>query len=91
MAHSIKKRPVRFVQCWGRIFEVSRSLLDTFLSTIVTRSVSKEWQDNDSDEPIFIDRDGDIFRYCLAYMRDVQGVQLPLTESKAALLNDLTY
>jgi len=73
----------------GRIFQVRRSLLNGFPSTILVRSASEEWKP-ESDTPIFLDRDADQFRYVLDYMRNTK-VALPLTESKAALVKDLEY
>ena len=56
--------------------------------------VNAHWQNNgrnnSTDEPIFIDRDGDNFRYVLAYMRD-HRVTLPMTVPVANLLADLAY
>ena len=81
----------------GRMYQVRRSFLDAFPNTLLARAASKEWR-NDDDEgstttctaSIFIDRDGERFRYVLDYMRDGK-VHLPLTESKAALLHELQY
>jgi len=81
----------------GRIFRVRRSLLESYPTTIMARSASEEWHKKGIDQPaeaepkpIFIDRDSDRLRYCLDYMRDGK-VQLPHTESRAALLKDLEY
>ena len=88
-AHDEKDLSVSF-NVGGRIFVVYRLLLDAFPSTILARSASEEWFGNNADKPIFIDRDSDRFQYCLDYMRDGR-VGLPPTESKAALLAELTY
>lgn len=86
----------------GRVYEVRRSLLDSFPNTLLARAASEVWQSSDNDtgeggdtriysvKPISIERDGERFRYCLDYMRDGK-VRLPLTESKAALLHELQY
>jgi len=48
--------------------------------------------DQKKDLPIFVDRDGDRFRYVLDYMRDGQKVNLPiLTVAKEGFLKDLEY
>jgi len=73
----------------GKLYEVSRSLIESFPSTMLARMVSETWQD-DSEATLFIDRDGERFRYCLDYMRDGK-VSLPLTVSKGAFLQDLDY
>jgi len=75
----------------GRIFEVRRSLLESFPTTILARSASEEWRKGSNQQkPIFLDRDSDCSWYCLDYMRDGK-VQLPHTESRAALLEDMKY
>lgn len=74
----------------GVVYQVRRSLLETFPNTMLARSASKQWTDGDNEKPIFIDQDGQRFRFCLEYMRN-GNVQLPSTESKVALLNDLQY
>lgn len=74
----------------GQIFVLAQSTLDAFPSTMLARSASKEWRGDDADKPIFISSDSGRFRYCLDYMR-VGKVWLPPTESKDALLSDLTY
>mmetsp|Transcript_30662 Transcript_30662/g.35232 ORF Transcript_30662/g.35232 Transcript_30662/m.35232 type:complete len:155 (-) Transcript_30662:104-568(-) len=73
----------------GTHYEVSRSLLETHSDTMLARSASDLWHE-DSDSEIFIDRDGNRFRYVLDYMRDGR-VDLPVTESKEALIVDLRY
>lgn len=75
----------------GIIYQVRRSLLEDHPNTLLARSASKLWTDNgNSGKSIFFDQDGQRFRFCLEYMRN-GTVQLPLTESKVALLNDLQY
>jgi hypothetical protein len=81
----------------GTIYKVSRSLLEQHPNTMLTRMVSKTWsteQDNDNerkDEPLFIDRDGERFRYVLDFMRDGPNVSLPVTISKEGFIKDLDY
>lgn len=72
----------------GKLYEVSRSLLDRFPSTKLAEKAS-EW--SLPSPPIFIDRDGDRFAYCLDYMRDNGTVYLPETVSKTAILRDLEF
>ncbi|CAB9526947.1 expressed unknown protein [Seminavis robusta] len=59
---------------------------------MLARVASKEWEEagGRAGEPVFIDRDGGLFRYVLNYMRTLQ-VNIPMTESKQALLNELEY
>lgn len=73
----------------GRLYRVSRSLLEAFPETLPTRAASDTWR-TDNRRPVFIDRDSERFRYILDYMRD-GIVHLPLTESKTALLHEFEY
>jgi hypothetical protein len=73
----------------GTIYKVSRSLLEAFTDTMLARMASETWQ-KDNDTPMFIERDGARFRFCLDYMRDGR-VDLSPSVSKNALLTDLKY
>ena len=53
----------------GSIYEVSRSLLERYPDTMLAKSASKRWQEVSMSE-IFIERDGDLFRHVLSYLRD---------------------
>ena len=64
----------------GTIYEVSRSLLERYPDTMLAKSASKRWQE-DSMSKICIERDGDLFRHVLSYLRDGRVV-LPLTASR---------
>mmetsp|Transcript_21959 Transcript_21959/g.47777 ORF Transcript_21959/g.47777 Transcript_21959/m.47777 type:complete len:240 (+) Transcript_21959:583-1302(+) len=84
----------------GTVYEVSRSLLELFPDTMLSRMVSETWLDcsqgGDNDDrkkesPIFVDRNGDRFQYVLDYMRDGQNAILPVTVPKEAFLKDLEY
>ena len=56
---------------------------------MLTRSASKQWQEDPKIE-IFLERDGERFKYCLDYLRDGQ-VMLPFMVSRNAVLEDLKY
>lgn len=73
----------------GRIYKVSRSLLEANPTTMLCRISSETWQ-RDPNGTIFIERDNERFRYCLDYLRD-GCVEIPMTVSKGALLKDLEY
>jgi hypothetical protein len=73
----------------GKIYKVSRSLLQAHPDTMLARIASETWQ-SDSSQTIFIERDNERFRYCLDYLRD-GSVDLPMTVSKEALLKDFEY
>ena len=87
---SSNNNTVRF-DVGGHLYKVSRSLLELYPETTLATMVNAHWQNgNNTDEPIFIDRDGDNFRYVLAYMRD-HRVTLPITVPVANLRADLAY
>ncbi|CAJ1954620.1 unnamed protein product [Cylindrotheca closterium] len=76
----------------GKLYEVSKSLLQRFPNTLLTRNA---WVDasstNPTASPIFIDRDPDRFAYCLDYMRDGGRLYLPETIAKSSILQDLHF
>ena len=73
----------------GTKYEVSRSLLSNHPNTMLARSISEEWQ-HDPDAEIFIELDGERFKYCLDYLRHGRVI-LPTTVPKAAVMMDLEY
>jgi hypothetical protein len=73
----------------GQIHQVSRSLLDQHPKTMLAKCASTQWLADPSSE-IFIDRDGNLFRFVLNYLRDGQ-VCLPMTVSKNSIINELIY
>mmetsp|Transcript_39113 Transcript_39113/g.94547 ORF Transcript_39113/g.94547 Transcript_39113/m.94547 type:complete len:225 (-) Transcript_39113:162-836(-) len=76
----------------GKLYEVSKSLLERFPTTILAQKVEEvENEASSSTTPIFFDRDPDRFAFCLDYMRDNGNVHLPETVSKAALLKELKF
>jgi ubiquitin len=82
------ERTVKF-DVGGRLYKVSRSLIEKFPSTMLARMISDTWQ-TDPEVTLFIDRDSERFRFCLDYMRDGQ-VWLPLNVPLEALLHDLAF
>ncbi len=73
----------------GQRYEVSRSLLRIYPESMIAKCASDEWQE-DPDAEIFIEGDGDLFRYVLTYLRH-GSVCLPITESKGALMKELEF
>lgn len=67
---------------------LARLASDTWLP--VGKSNGNDDIGND-DDTLFIERDGQRFRYCLDFMRDGGTVKLPITISKDALIQDLVY
>jgi len=70
----------------GKLYEVSKSLLKRFPDTLLAQKASDE-----SETPIFIDRDPDRFAYCLDYMRDGGKLHLPEVITKSSILQELGY
>ena len=73
----------------GQTYKISRSLLNQFPDSMLTRSASDKWVESPEAE-IFIERDGATFRYILSYMRDGKVI-LPISESKQSFLEELEY
>ena len=73
----------------GTLYEVSRSLINSFSDSMLCSIVSNKWKEG-SEEQIFIERDGHRFRYVLDYMRD-GNVNLPRGECTKSLFTELDY
>lgn len=73
----------------GKTFEVSRSLLDSFPDTMISKAASTTWQ-KENDGPIFIERNSDRFHCVLDYIRD-GCINLPLNTTKDSMLIELSY
>ena len=83
-----KLKNVRF-NVGGHYHEVSISLIEQYEDTMLARLVSDTWL-ADPDAIIFMDRDGDTFKYVLYYMR-YGKVSLPITVSREMFLLDMEY
>jgi BTB/POZ domain len=73
----------------GTHYKISRSLIEQYPATVLAKMISKEWSSSDNNE-IFIDRNGQRFRYVLDYMRD-QKAHLAMDVSKDSILTELDY
>jgi hypothetical protein len=74
----------------GHKYEVSKNLFElNHPNSMLAKSASDQWHE-DPETEIFIERDGALFAFVLSYIRD-QKVNLPLTVSKKALLDELAY
>jgi hypothetical protein len=73
----------------GRLYEVPRSLVEKFPSTMLARMASDTWQ-KVPEATLFIGRSGERFEYSLDYMRG-DKVWLPLNIPKEAFLDDLDF
>ena len=74
----------------GKLYQVSRSLLDMHPNTMLAQSASEQWLQN-PDAEVFVERDGIRFGYVLDYLRDDGSVILPMTVPKPSFLADLVY
>jgi len=73
----------------GRLFKVSRNVIEQFSDTMLGKIVSETWQ-HDSNATVFIDRDGDIFAHVLNYLR-YGSIMLPISISRAMFDRDMDY
>ena len=76
----------------GTKYEVARSLIQRYPNTMLARMISEEWQNSNGSNTneLFIERDGDRFRYVLDYLRDGKII-LPITIPKSSLMEELKY
>jgi hypothetical protein len=77
----------------GTTYRASRSLIELWPNTMLARLISEDWNSDastDVDKEIFIDRDGEAFRYVLNYLRDNKAY-LPMTVAKEAVIQELMY
>ena len=83
--------PVRTVtfDVGGRLHKVRNSFISLNQNNVIGR-LGQIALDRNVDEPIFIDRDGDIFIYVLNFLRDGR-IELPMTVPKQAFINELRY
>lgn len=75
----------------GKLFKVSRALIDDHPDTMLAKMISEAWEKkNDEDTPLFIDRDGDIFSHVLNYLR-YGSIDLPLCVPETMFQRELDY
>jgi hypothetical protein len=73
----------------GKVFKVTRSLIEKHEGSMLSRLVSDTWN-NDPNEPVFVDRNSDIFAQVLDYLRH-GSVVLPATVQKDMFVRDLDF
>ena len=88
---SDKNNNIVHLNVGGTKYQVSKGLMEQYPTTMLARMVSETWMTNPQQE-IFIDRDGETFRYVLNYMRNLK-VNLPNSQtlSSEALMEELKY
>jgi hypothetical protein len=75
----------------GTPYEVTLSTLMKFPDTMLAALASERWrQHSDRHELIFIDRDGDLFRYILAWYHDNE-ILIPRTVAAGAVANEVRF
>ena len=74
----------------GRQYEISHALIKQYPDTMLARLVSKEWNHEDPNKRIFIDRDGEIFAHILNYMR-YGSIELPTSLPQTMFERELDY
>lgn len=75
----------------GKLYRVSKALLETYPDSMLARLVSDTWNENNMEEDdniIFIDRDGDRFRFVLDYLRDSEFYSSRMDET---VLREIDY
>ena len=75
----------------GVKYDVSRATLELHPECMLTKMISKNWNEDETNRTFFIDRDGSRFRYVLDFMRDGGCIHIPITESPAAICQELDY
>ena len=73
----------------GKIFEVSRDLIDQNPETMLSKLISETWEKK-PDKPVFIDRDGDLFSHVLNYLR-YGSIELPPSVPQSMFERELDY
>ncbi|KAF4682368.1 Serine/threonine-protein phosphatase 2A activator [Perkinsus olseni] len=76
----------------GRIFQLAKSTLDKYPSTVLAVTVSDRWTNGDVTSPIFLDRNPEAFAFVLDWYRNGRIV-LPRNcpVSKAAVQMEIEY
>jgi hypothetical protein len=87
--HFIMSQTIVKFNIGGTRYEVSQSLLQSYPNTMLAKCAKEQWH-KDPNEEIFIERDGEVFRHVLSYLRDGK-VSLPPTVTKDSLISDLQY
>ena len=89
-AEDAKKRDTIRFSLRGQYFEVSRFLFEPHPETMLARLVSDTERLSNPNTTIFIDRDGERFKYVLDFL-SYGKVSLPLTVSRDMFLLDMGY
>lgn len=74
----------------GTRYDIAEETLLNHADTMLAKLVSSKWKKGGNQEPLFIDRDGERFRYILDWYRDGQ-ITVPRTIPVSALRNDALF
>lgn len=86
------KRKVVQLDVGGTLYKVAHSTLERCKGSMLASLVSDHWKEGnaDSNEPIFIDRNGLLFQYVLDYLR-TRKILVPPSVSRAAVKEEFQY
>lgn len=84
------KRKIVQLDVGGTLYKVSRDTLARCEGSMLAKLVSDHWKEGNSDEPIFIDRNGRLFEYVLDYLR-TNKLYLPGSVSRAAVKEECEF
>mmetsp|Transcript_2289 Transcript_2289/g.3476 ORF Transcript_2289/g.3476 Transcript_2289/m.3476 type:complete len:260 (+) Transcript_2289:17-796(+) len=73
----------------GKLFRVSRNLIEQYSDTMLGKIASETWQ-RGSSAVVFIDRDGDLFAHVLNYLR-YGSIVLPVLISREMFDREMDY
>ena len=84
------KRKIVQLDVGGTVYKVSRDTLERCEGSMLANLISDHWKEGNSDEPIFIDRNGLLFQYVLDYLR-MEKVYLSSTVNTAAIKEEFEF
>jgi hypothetical protein len=87
-----KKEIIHF-DVGGTLYKVALTTLMKFPDTMLAALASEKWRQHSADEnrdPIFIDRDGELFKYVLAWYRN-NAILIPRTVTIGAVENEVKF
>jgi hypothetical protein len=74
----------------GTLYKVSRDTLERCEGSMLSSLISDQWKEGNTDEPIFIDRNGRLFEHVLDYLR-ASKVFLPSTVNIDAVKEEFEF
>jgi hypothetical protein len=90
MSTDENERKVIQLDVGGTLYKASRQTLERIDGSMLASLISRQWKESNSNEPIFIDRNGRLLEYVLDYLRTGE-VYLPFAVSKDALQKEFEF